>query len=255
MEFEIPIEGKAKEQSFTTHVKEVTDEQAPLAGCVRSRLVDEDDDTSPTVHPFRYYEGRFFGVMTFHSREPLARLSSMAQENKLPSSDRVESWLKAAFDRKLEDGFLGKARKAVHTEAAKMLIVDGEWYYEMGEPRYEITVVGPGHNAGGVLVTVVDDYEPNISPNLYFNAKDHDAAKLKALSLAKERGDTHSIGYLLDKAETDEIERIEVLMPEAFACNPEADHTDYDPIAAMVVEALGIPVRLANVHIVAVRSE
>lgn len=255
MEFEIPIEKKAKAQSFKTHVKEVTGEQAPLAGRIRTQLYDEDGDVSFTMHPLRHYEGRFFGAMTFHGREPLGSLSPMAQENKLPNNGRVESWLKAVFDRKLEDGSLGKARKAVHTEAAKMLLVDGKWYHETGEPRYEINVVGPGHNAGGVLIIVADDYEPNISPGLYFNAKEYDAAKLKALSLAKERGDTCSIGFLLDKAETDELERIEVLMPEAFTCNPEADHTDFDPIAAMVVETLGIPARLANVHVVAVRSE
>ena len=255
MEFEISIEDKAKTQSFTTHVKEVTGDEAPLAGRIRSRLVDEDGSMSFTMHPLRYHEGRLFGAMTFQGSEPSGLLSAMAQENKIPSNGRVESWLKAMLDRKLEEGSLGKARKAVHAEAAKMLIVDGEWYYETSEPRYEINVVGPGHNAGGVLIIVVDDYEPNISPKLYFSAKDYDAAKLKALSLATERGDTCSIGYLLNKAETDELERIEVLMPEAFGCDPEADHVDYDPIAAMVVEALGIPVRLANVHVVAVRSE
>lgn len=255
MEFEIPIEDKAKTQSFTTYVKEVSRKDAPLAGRIRTRLYDEDMNVSFAMHPLRYYQGRFFGAMTFFEGEPQALLCCRPLENKAPSGGKVAARLISVFNQKRRSGSLGKARKAVHTEAAKMLIVDGEWYYETGEPRYEVVTVGPGDNNGGTIFFVETDYDPQMAPSAYFNAKDFDSARLRALTLAEERGDDASVKFILEEGEADGLERIEVLMPEAFTCDPKTEHTDYDAFAAMIVQTLGIPIRMANVSIMTARQD
>lgn len=252
MRFDIPLEGKAKAQGFTEHVKEVAGEDAPLAGRVRTRLYDEERDTSFTMHPLRYYQGRFYGAMTFCEGKPQGLLCCRECDNEPPDDRKVKAWLMEVLESRMESG-ASKARKAAHAEAAKMLIVDGEWYYETGEPRYEVVAVGPGRNVGGTAFFIETDYHPLIAPSSYFNAKDFDSARLRALTLAEERGDSVSISFILGEGKADGLERIEVLMPEAFTCDPEVDHTDYDPFAAELVQTLGIPVRMADVSVVTTR--
>lgn len=252
MRFDIPLEGKAEAQGFTEHVKEVADEDAPLAGRIRTRLFDEDEDPSFAMHPLRYYQGRFYGAMTFCEGEPQGLLCCEACDNEPPDDRKVKAWLMEVLESRLESG-ASNARKAVHAEAAKMLVVDGEWYYETGEPRYEVVTVGPGRNVGGTALFIETDYHPQIAPSSYFNAKDFDSARLRALTLAEERGDSVSVRFILEEGKADGLERIEVLMPKAFTCDPKADHTDYDPFAAILVQTLGIPVRMADVSVVTTR--
>lgn len=252
MEFEIPIEEKAKAHGFTEHIKEVTSEEAPLAGRIRTRLYNENRNVSFAMHPLRHYQGRFYGAMTFCEGEPQGLLCCRARDNEPPDDRKVKAWLMEVLESRLGNG-ASKARKAIHAEAGKMLIVDGEWYYETGEPRYEVVTVGPGHNAGGTVFFIETDYHPLIAPSSYFNAKDFDPARLRALTLAEERGDSVSVSFILEEGEADGLERIEVLMPEAFACDPEKDHVDYDPFAATLAQMLGIPVRMADVSVVAAR--
>lgn len=249
MRFDIPLGGNEKAPGFTEHVKEVTGKDAPLAGRIRTRLCDEETDPSFAMHPLRYYQGRFYGAMTFCEGEPQGLLCCRACDNEPPDDRKVKAWLTEVLESRLGKG-ASKVRKAVHAEAAKMLIVDDEWYYETGEPRYEVVTIGPGRNAGGTAFFIETDYHPLIAPSSYFNAKDFDSARLRALTLAEERGDSVSISFILEEGKADRLERIEVLMPEAFTCDPEVEHADYDPLAAVLVQTLGIPVRMADVNVI-----
>lgn len=265
MDIEVSPSGKEKDPGanedassmpdggrFAVSVESATEEEAPLAGRIRTRLYDGDGGMSLAMHPFRFYRGKFYGSMVFCGGRPQGRLSNTASENEPADADKVKAWLEALLESRSAAGSLETAREEVAEEASKVLCVDGCWHYEIGEPRYEVATFGPGRNDGGTLVFVQTGYDDRIASSSYFNANDYEAAKEKALSLAKQRGDTESVEYILSKAESDELERIEVLAPWAFTCDPATEHTGYDPFVASLLEAFGIPLGVVVVRAVRV---
>lgn len=90
---------------------------------------------------------------------------------------------------------------------SKYLLVDGQLYVTVGEPRYHVTTFGCGNNHGGTALMVSNDYNPNCSLDCYFSALDADLAIQEAERVARDRGDTNDLGTFRAA--------ITVLLPEA----------------------------------------
>jgi hypothetical protein len=89
----------------------------------------------------------------------------------------------------------------------RFLLVDGDLYITIGEPRYHVATFGCGNNHGGTALMVSNGESANCSPDCYFSALDADLAIKAANEAAERRGDTNDIGTFRAT--------IRVLMPEA----------------------------------------
>lgn len=112
---------------------------------------------------------------------------------------------------------------AIAKGAENFLVFDGKVWTACGEPMYNITTFGLGHNHGGTGFFVSYSYNPNISKRNYFNALEREKAIAYGKQVAKNRGDTESIDRM------GEYDIIEVLMPEMVKRNPAAEHGDGSP--------------------------
>lgn len=102
--------------------------------------------------------------------------------------------------------------KAARNGMKGYLLVDGELYQQIAEPRYVINTFGLGHNHGGTGMFCEYHYNPNISRKAYFSALESDAAVAFANEVATRRGDTKDIGKFKPF--------IVVHMPEAVKIKP-----------------------------------
>lgn len=103
------------------------------------------------------------------------------------------------------------------------ILIDGELFDQVGEPRYLVSTFGLGHNHGGTAMFIENFYNPNISKNNYFNALQREEAIAYATTVATRRGDTESLGKF------DDI-NIQVFMPEMFRCDPQTEHGNGNPL-------------------------
>ena len=92
------------------------------------------------------------------------------------------------------------------------LIIDGNVWERVGEPRYCVLTFGLGHNHGGTGLFVTHFYNQNIHNHNYFSALDGDKAVAYANEVAERRGDTNDVGRFK--------KMIEVLMPECVKIKP-----------------------------------
>lgn len=101
------------------------------------------------------------------------------------------------------------------------LIIDGNVWMRVGEPRYYVNTFGLGCNHGGTGLFVGHFYNSNIPNCNYFSALDGDKAVAYANEVARRRGDTNDVGKF--------EKMIEVLMPECVKIKPRKQHGDGDP--------------------------
>lgn len=106
--------------------------------------------------------------------------------------------------------------------ASNYIIFDGKVWERCGEPMYNITTFGLGHNHGGTGFFIQYYYNPNISNKNYFNALEREKAIAYGKQVALNRGDTNSVEGM------GEHDIIEVLMPEMVHRNPQKDHGEGD---------------------------
>lgn len=106
----------------------------------------------------------------------------------------------------------------LHKEASKYVCFDGKFWKRCGEPRYVINTFGLGFNHGSTEMFIEYSYNGNIPASSYFNALQRKEAIEYGQSVAINRGDTKSVDRI--GANID----IEVLLPDAVAVNPIAEH-------------------------------
>ncbi len=105
-------------------------------------------------------------------------------------------------------------------ETRDFLLVDGELYKVISEPRYEINTFGLGHNHGGTGMFCSYHYNPNIRKDNYFSALQGEQAVAYANKVAAARGDTNDIGKFQPF--------IICHTPELVKVNPKKQHGDGD---------------------------
>lgn len=210
-------------------IKELSDQQAPLAFLVKEHGWRHDDE-KPVFRLFdeeiRLYNGKLYKAIRFSSVSsgscgwmPIEQLQYKLSGNKPcwnnEESFTVESIIKESNYKKKKDNLLKRAET--------YFILDGKVWSESGEPRYVITTFGLGHNHGGTGMFIDYSYNPNIADTNYFNALERKKAFDYANMVAKNRGDTNDVGKFENGM------NIIVHVPEAVKCNPKAEHGKGDP--------------------------
>lgn len=78
----------------------------------------------------------------------------------------------------------------------RFLLVDGQAYRHVGEPRYVVMTFGLGRNNGGTSLFVETEDNSNIAADSYFRADQFEQARDYAIQVAQSRGDTVDAGRL-----------------------------------------------------------
>lgn len=113
---------------------------------------------------------------------------------------------------------IAECKKIILDRAEDYIVYNGKVWKTCGEPMYNITTFGLGHNHGGTGFFITYNYNPNISNKNYFNALEREKAIAYGKEVAANRGDTKSIEGM------GEHDIIEVLIPELVHRNPRKDH-------------------------------
>lgn len=116
-----------------------------------------------------------------------------------------------------EDNF-AECKEKVFEKASIYIIYNGIVWEICGEPMYNITTFGLGHNHGGTGFFITYLHNPNISNKNYFNALERDKAIAYGKQIALNRGDTESVDGM------GEHDIIDVLIPEMVRRNPQEEH-------------------------------
>lgn len=138
------------------------------------------------------------------------------------------------FDRKYRgrDTSREAVLKQARTDMRGYLLVDGELYHRVNEPRYCVMTFGLGHNHGGTALFVQYRYNPNISKDAYFSALQGEEAVAEANKIAQARGDTKNVGQFQPE--------IEVFIPELVKVKPQKQHGNGNPLFNMFNEITSV---------------
>jgi hypothetical protein len=186
-------------------INEVTAEDAPVA--LRVRNYDK------TAEDYRWWNKKLWTKVMWHER--YCGKSGIYPLDEFMESIKYHSDYLYHKDKE-------NAEREKHDYVAKHLIIDGVVYKETGEPRYVSMTFGLGHNHGETSLMIDNYYNGNINKNCYFNALDRDKAIEYTKERAIRRGDTESIDRI------GKSYNIEVLIPEAVRCNPQAEAGEGD---------------------------
>lgn len=220
------------EHSVTVNVKELTNEQFPVAfivhdfhsvydGAVSYDDFDGHGDFRMISEEIRTYQKKLYKPVRVTHGAAVSTIFENLNYIKNQLEDRAPSWKDGEdFTEKsiVVDDDTKDWVKCIRQKAKKYLIHDGKVYEECGEPMYNITTFGLGHNHGGTGFFIAYDYNPNISSDHYFSALEREEAIAYGKSVAARRGDTDSIAGM------GEHDMIEVLMPELVKRNPHKEH-------------------------------
>ena len=123
-----------------------------------------------------------------------------------------------SYDRKYEGKNTSKeaVKRQVRKSLERYLIIDGELYEKVNEPRYCVVTFGLGHNHGGTGLFCEYHYNPNIPKQNYFPANKGKEALEYFKSVALGRGDTESVGAYDDF--------IVCHRPDLVKLNPQKQH-------------------------------
>lgn len=112
--------------------------------------------------------------------------------------------------------------KEIKQNSKSYVVFDSIVWEECGEPMYNITTFGLGHNHGGTGFFISYHYNDNISNKNYFNALQREEVISYGKQVALNRGDTESVERM-------GIKNIEVKIPEIVKRNPQQEHGEGDP--------------------------
>lgn len=125
-----------------------------------------------------------------------------------------------------------KCKETISSRAENYVIFDGKVWETCGEPMYNVTTFGLGHNHGGTGFFIQYDYNPNISNKNYFNVLEREKAIAYGKQVALNRGDTNSIDGMGER------DIIEVLMPEMVTRNPQREHGEGDSFMNLIEDVI-----------------
>lgn len=125
-----------------------------------------------------------------------------------------------------------KCKEIISSRAENYVIFGGKVWKTCGEPMYNVTTFGLGHNHGGTGFFIQYNYNPNISNKNYFNALEREKAIAYGKQVALNRGDTNSIDGMGER------DIIEVLMPEMVTRNPQREHGEGDSFMNLLEDVI-----------------
>lgn len=206
---------RTDKRTFRTGVPEVTACEAPVA--IRQRgycphgFCKSDLEGNQVVE-YRWWNQRLW------ARPVLSRFVVTAEVRYATLADVVTYSRSYAY----HPGVSRQKRQAlIKKHFDRFLLVDGDLYEHIGEPRYVVMTFGLGHNHGGTALTTDTSFNGNLHRNRYFRIDERPRAVAEAERTAQARGDTRNVP-IEPQAE------FEVLIPEAVRLNPKT-HGTGDP--------------------------
>lgn len=218
--------------SVDVEIKEVTEREFPIAFIVHDYQnvydnaksyydFEENGEYRMFSEEIRVYDGNLYkpvrithGVAISLCFEPLEYIKKSIEDYP-PYWKGGEDFTKASIAK--EDN-IAECKENILKKASDYIIYDGKVWRRCGEPMYNITTFGLGHNHGGTGFFIEYSYNSNISNKNYFNALERDKAIAYGKQVALNRGDTKSVSGMGDH------DIIEVLMPEMVKRNPQKEH-------------------------------
>lgn len=204
------------EGTMEVEVKELTEQDAPVAMKVHQLAWDKDFNRYKKSVDYRFYNHQLYKPVFFNERvcdgEGFYPVDEFVNSVKRYGKYRVYCYGESRTKELVE--------QAIREYVDSHFILNGMVWTRTGEPRYVVNTFGLGHNHGGTAMFVETHYNPNIPKERYFNALEREKAITYANEIAKRRGDTKSIGTFGKYID------IEVLIPETVRCNPEKEHGD-----------------------------
>lgn len=230
-----PIEHTA---FLTVNVKEYTKADAPIA--IRTKNYKSDKKWCV----YRYVDGKLY-IPAFSDevsqREAFkVHLQSEYWLNSIIGYGHADPY-RASYGRRSKEEERQRIIKHFHS----YILIDGEVYETIREPRYVIMTFGLGHNHGigwGTSISLDNGYNSNISKSRYFTLLQREAAIKSATDIATRRGDTKALPV------EGHAPICEVLIPESIKLNPNKEHGDGDPFTNKL-EALtesGLPTNIVG---------
>lgn len=222
--------------SVDVEIKEATEKEFPVAFIVHdyesvyenAKSYDDFDgngDFRMFSEEIRTYDGKLYmPVRVTHGSaislcfEPLNYIKKNIEEH-APYWEGGKDFTEASI---VKEDNIAECKKSIFRKAENYIIYDGKVWKICGEPMYNITTFGLGHNHGGTGFFIQYSYNPNISNKNYFNALEREHAIAYGKKVAANRGDTNSIDGI------GEHDIIEVLMPEMVKRNPQKEHGEGD---------------------------
>lgn len=218
-------------------IKELSEKEFPLAFIIhdyqnvyKNAKSYEDFDGNGEYRMFseeiRTYDGKLFKPVRITHGSAISINFESFDYIKWSLQDRAPYW-KGGEDFTEKSIVKGNTRdeckQAILSKAKKYLVFDNKVWEICGEPMYQISTFGLGHNHGGTGFFITYSYNSNIRSKNYFNALKREEAIAYGKQIALNRGDTDSVERM------GEYDIIEVLMPEMVKRNPEQEHGDGDP--------------------------
>lgn len=139
--------------------------------------------------------------------------------NRKPYNVRGEEFTENSI---IKESNIEEEIKRVKEKSKQHVIFNNVVWEGCGEPMYNITTFGLGHNHGGTGFFIDYQYNSNISNKNYFNALEREKAIAYGKQVALNRGDTESVERM-------GIKNIEVKIPEMVKRNPQQEHGEGDP--------------------------
>lgn len=224
------------EDTCSVEVKEVTEREFPVAFIVHDyKSVYENaksyDDFNGNgeykmfAEEIRTYDGKLYTPVRVTHGAAISTIFENLDYVKERITDYAPYW--KGGEEFTKDSIIKSDNKEEVTNdiidrAAQYIIYDGKVWNECGEPMYNITTFGLGHNHGGTGFFISYYYNGNISNKNYFNALEREKAIAYGKQVALNRGDTNSVEGMGDH------DIIEVLIPEMVHRNPQKDHGEGD---------------------------
>lgn len=196
---------------YTTEIREVTAEQAPVA------IIERDNHCvfkKGIVVEYRWFDNQLYTRFDLTSWDRDG--NNPRYKYNTPDTEGYNySYWKGCLN-------LEKRIADIKEWSEQFLYIDGVLYLKHGEPRYVVMTYGLGCNHGGTSLSVDYYYNPNISHTAYFPLTKREEAIKSAKKTALNRGDDKSVPIKL-------YHKFEILIPEAIQVNPEIQHGDGDP--------------------------
>lgn len=218
--------------SVDIEIKEVTEKEFPVAFIVHNyQSVYENaksyDDFSGNgeykmfVEEIRTYDGKLYKPVRITHGAAISLCFESLDYIKKQIEDYAPYWKGGEdFTEKsiIKEDNIIECQEKIFERSESYIIYDSKVWKTCGEPMYNITTFGLGHNHGGTGFFIQYHYNPNINNKNYFNALERENAIAYGKQVALNRGDTESIDGMGDH------DIIDVLMPEMVTRNPQKDH-------------------------------
>ena len=195
---------QTKEETVSLKIREVTEEEAPIAIIVRR------PEAESWIAPLemRMFNGQLYGL-DGDNKMKLSWIRDVSTKTLV--HDKSQNWVYTT-DKEY-------CKKHLEKFADNLIICNNFVYRHCKEPFYAIVKFGIDNYNAKTKLAVIDNYKIGIGPSLYFNALELEKARETAREIVEQRG-----GEFED---IDTAHEINVLIPESIKRNPKKDLSKY----------------------------